>query len=279
MKEESKVWFITGASSGFGKSFATYAIGKGYKVIVTARRLDKLKTIKASAPDNVEAIKMDVNNGEEVTQAVKQAIDRFGQVDVLINNAGFGIVGAVEETSENELRAQMETNFFGAVSVTRALLPIFRQQASGAIVNISSLGGQLSSPGFGAYSASKFALEGLSEALAAEIAPLGIKVLIVEPGQFRTDLAGSAMKYMPEIPAYKDTVGKTRSFALNMNGTQEGDPIKAAAAIDQALSAEKTPLRLQLGEDAVTAIRQHSESLLKDMSVWEHVAMTTKLEG
>lgn len=279
MKEKSKVWFITGASSGFGKSFATYAIDKGYKVIVTARRLDQLERIKASAPERVEAIKMDVTHVEGVTQAVKQAIDRFGKIDVLINNAGFGIVGAVEETSDNELRAQMETNFFGAVNVTQALLPVFRQQASGAIVNISSLGGQLSVAGFGAYSASKFALEGLSEALAAEVAPLGIKVLIVEPGQFRTALAGSAMKYMPEIPAYKETVGKTRDFALTMNGTQEGDPIKAAAAIDQALSAENTPLRLQLGEDAVNAIRQHSESLLKDLSTWERVAMTTKIGG
>jgi NAD(P)-dependent dehydrogenase (short-subunit alcohol dehydrogenase family) len=279
MEKILKVWFITGASSGFGKSFAEYAIGQGYGVVVTARRLDKLESIKASAPDQVEAIKMDVNNTEEVTQAVKQAIGRFGKIDVLINNAGFGIVGAVEETPENELRAQMETNFFGAVSLTRVLLSIFRQQASGAIVNISSLGGQLSYPGFGAYSASKFALEGFSEALAAEVAPLGIKVLIVEPGQFRTDLAGSAMKYMPEIPAYKDTVGPTRNFAASMHGTQEGDPIKAAAAIDKALSAENTPLRLQLGEDAVNAIRQHSESLLKDLSAWEQVAVNTKIGG
>lgn len=278
MQENSKVWFITGASSGFGRSFAEYAIRKGYKVVVTARQLDKLESIKTSNPDQVEAVKMDVNNNEEIEQAVKQAVDRFGRVDVLFNNAGFGIVGAVEETPENELRSQMETNFFGAVSVTKALLPIFRQQASGAIVNMSSLGGQLSYPGFGAYSASKFALEGLSEALAAEVAPLGIKVLIVEPGQFRTNLAGSAMKHMPEIAAYKDTVGPIRDFAANMHGTQAGDPFKAAVAIDQALAAANTPLRLQLGEDAVSAIRGHTEILLKDMSAWEEVAANTKLE-
>lgn len=171
----------------------------------------------------------------------------------------------------------METNFFGAVNVTQALLPIFRQQKSGAIVNISSLGGQLSFAGFGAYSASKFALEGLSEALAAEIAPLGIKVLIVEPGNFRTELAGSAMKYMPEMAAYKDTVGQTRNFAKGMNGTQEGDPFKAAAAIDKALTAEKTPLRLQLGEDSVNAIKQHSKNLLQELEEWEPVALNTKL--
>jgi NAD(P)-dependent dehydrogenase (short-subunit alcohol dehydrogenase family) len=271
------VWFITGASTGFGRSFAEYAIQQGYQVVVTARRLDKLESIRALAPGQVEALRMDVNNGAEVAAAVAAAVSRFGRVDVLINNAGYGIVGAVEETPEHELRAQMETNFFGAVSVTRCLLPLFRQQQSGAIVNISSLGGQLSYPGFGAYSASKFALEGISEALAAELAPLGIKVLIVEPGQFKTDLAGAAMKYMPEIPAYKDTAGQTRNFAHGMHGTQNGDPFKAAAAIDKALAAADTPLRLQLGEDAVNAIRQHAEDLLKDLAAWEQVAVDTSL--
>jgi len=276
---EKKVWFITGASAGFGRSFAEYAIQQGYQVVVTARRLDKLESIRALAPDQVEALRMDVNDSTEVSQAVKSAVDRFGSVDVLINNAGYGIVGAVEETPENELRAQMETNFFGAVSVTRALLPLFRERQSGAIVNISSLGGQLSVPGFGAYSASKFALEGISEALAAELAPLGIKVLIVEPGQFKTELAGAAMKYMPELAAYKDTVGQTRNFAKSMHGTQEGDPFKAAAAIDKALRAANSPLRLQLGEDAVNAIKQHSENLLKDLAVWAQVAVNTKADA
>ena len=274
-----KVWFITGASTGFGRSFAEYASRQGYQVVITARRLDKLESIKALAPGQVEALRMDVTSNTEVSGAVEAAVSRFGRVDVLINNAGYGIVGAVEETPENELRAQMETNFFGAVSVTRALLPLFRQQQSGAIVNISSLGGQLSYPGFGAYSASKFALEGISEALAAELAPLGIKVMIVEPGQFKTDLAGAAMKYMPEISAYKDTVGSTRNFAKGMHGTQEGDPFKAAAAIDRALAAPATPLRLQLGEDAVNAIRQHGENLLKDLAAWEQVAVETKIDG
>ena len=279
MKNETKkVWFITGASAGFGKAFAEYSVGQGYNVVITARRLDKLEAIKAIAPNQVEALRMDVNNGEEIDNAVKAAISRFGRIDVLINNAGYGIVGAVEETPEDELRAQIETNFFGAVAVTRALLPIFREQKSGVIVNISSLGGQLSFPGFGAYSASKFALEGISEAMAGELAPFGIKVLIVEPGSFRTDLAGSAMKHMPKIEAYKDTVGQTRNFAKGMNGTQEGDPFKAAIAIDKALNAENTPLRLQLGEDSVNAIRQHSEKLLKDLAEWEPVAVDTKME-
>lgn len=274
--QEKKVWFITGASGGFGKSFAEYAIRQGYQVVVTARRLDKLEDIKALAPEQVEAIRMDVNNNEEIATAIQAVKARFGRVDVLINNAGYGIVGGVEETPETELRALMDTNFFGAVNVTRALLPLFREQQSGAIVNISSMGGQLSFPGFGAYSATKFALEGISEALAAEMAPFGVKVVIVEPGQFKTELAGAAMKHMPEIPGYESTVGTTRNFAKSMHGTQEGDPAKAAAAIDVALSAPNTPLRLQLGEDAVVAIKQHSENLLKDLAAWESVAASTK---
>lgn len=276
-KKEKQVWLITGASSGFGKAFAEYAISKGYNVIVTARRTDKLAAIKELAPDQVEAIRMDVTDSKEITAAMEQAILRFNRIDVLINNAGYGIVGAVEETAEEELRAQMETNFFGAVAVIKTIIPQFRKQKSGAIVNISSLGGQLSYPGFGAYSASKFALEGISEALAAELAPFGIKVLIVEPGQFRTELAGAAMKHMPEIEAYKDTVGKIRDFAKTMGGTQEGDPLKAAAAIDKALNAETTPLRLQLGKDAIDAIRQHSATLLKDLAEWEPVALNTRI--
>ena len=173
----------------------------------------------------------------------------------------------------------METNFYGAFNVIKAALPQLRKQGSGAIVNISSLGGQLSFPGFGAYSASKFALEGMSEALAGELAPLGIKVMIVEPGQFRTELAGSAMKHMPEMDVYKDTVGNTREFAKTMGGTQEGDPLKAAAAIELALQAATTPLRLQLGKDAVDAIRQHSQTLLSDLAGWEQVAVDTRLAG
>jgi NAD(P)-dependent dehydrogenase (short-subunit alcohol dehydrogenase family) len=276
--ETTKVWFITGASSGFGRAFSEYAIGKGYRVVVTARRFEKLAAIQALAPHQVEAIQMDVNNPQAVERAVGQAMKRFGRIDVLINNAGYAIVGAVEETPEQELRAQMETNFFGAVAVTRAVLPFMRQQQSGAIVNISSLGGQVSAPGFGAYSASKFALEGVSEALAGEVAPLGIKVLIVEPGTFRTELAGQALKHMPVIEAYQPSVGGTREFAKGMDGTQEGDPLKAAGAIEQALDAQNTPLRLQLGADAVAAVKAHSLTLLQQLEAWEAVGSNTKFE-
>lgn len=235
-----------------------------------------MSDLSGSHPDDLLVVRMDVNDRHQIEEAVRQAEQRFGRIDVLINNAGYGIVGAVEEAPEEELRAQMETNFFGAVAVTHAFLPMFRRQRNGAIVNISSMGGQLSVAGFGAYSASKFALEGISEALAQEMKPFGVKVLIVEPGQFRTDLAGSAMRYMPEIEAYRKTAGGTRNFARFMHGTQEGDPLKAARAIDAALRNENTPLRLQLGEDAVRAIRSHAETLLGELAVWEDVSKNTQ---
>ena len=274
-----KTWFITGTSSGFGHAFATYALGKGYNVVATARNPSKLESLVAQAPDRVLALPLDVDRPCDAEAAVRAAVERFGRIDVLINNAGYGIIGAVEETPDNELRALMETNFFGAVAVIRAALPTLRAQRSGAIVNISSLGGQLSFAGFGAYSASKFALEGISEALAQEVAASGIKVLLVEPGNFRTNLLGSGTREMPGMDAYRQSVGGTREFARNMHGAQIGDPLKAAAAIDLALEAENTPLRLQLGEDAVAAVRAHAKTMLEDLERWQAVAVNTHLEG
>lgn len=274
----TQTWFITGASSGFGDAFARYAIARGYNVVATARDPLRLASIAALAPERVLVHRLDVTKPGEAEVAVKAALIRFGRIDVLFNNAGYGIVGAAEETPEAELRAQMETNFFGAVSVTQAVLPTLRNHKSGAIVNISSLGGQLSFAGFSAYSASKFAMEGYSEALAGEMAHFGVKVLIVEPGAFRTNLAGVAMKHMPIIAAYADVVGATREFAHGMDGTQEGDPLKAAAAIDTALAAETTPLRLQLGQDAVDAVRLHAEKMLADLASWQDVAINTRVE-
>ena len=269
-------WFITGASSGFGMAFARYALDRGYNVVATARAVGKLAALAASAPDRVLVYKLDVTVPADAEAAFVAAVRRFGRIDVLINNAGYGTMGAVEETSDAEFRAQMETNFFGALSVTRAVMPHLRQQRGGAIVNMSSNGGQMSFPGAGSYSASKFALEGMSEALAQEVAPFGIKVLIVEPGAFRTGFGGDALKHMPVMDAYRDTVGVMRDFTRKMDGTQEGDPYKAAAAIDQALGAETTPLRLQLGADGVASVREHAEQLLKDLAAWESVAVATR---
>lgn len=270
-------WFITGASSGFGMAFAQYALARGYTLVATARNPAKLEALRQQAPDRVLVLKLDVTVAADAEAAVAAAVARFGRIDVLINNAGYGIVGALEETSEAELRAQMETNFFGAVAVAKAVLPTLRAQRSGAIVNISSLGGQLSFGGFSAYSASKFALEGMSEALAQEVSPFGIKVLIVEPGAFRTGFAAGALKHMPEMDAYRDIVGPTRAFAHGMDSTQEGDPAKAAAAIERALNADSTPLRLQLGADSVASIRAHATQLLQDLAAWESVALDTRI--
>lgn len=275
MTAANKVWFITGASSGFGRAFARHALDRGYNVVATARNAAKLESLAAQAPDRVAALTLDVDRPGDAQAAIAAGMARFGRIDVLINNAGYGVVGALEETSDAELRAVMETNFFGAMAVTRAALPVFRAQRFGAIVNISSLGGQLSFAGFGAYSAGKFALEGASEALAQEMAPFGVKVLIVEPGQFRTELAGGAMRHMPEIDAYRDVIGGTRAFAHQMHQTQDGDPAKAAKAIEAALDAPATPLRLVLGPDAVDAIRTHAQTLLTDMQAWEKLSRST----
>jgi NAD(P)-dependent dehydrogenase (short-subunit alcohol dehydrogenase family) len=275
MSASDKVWFITGAASGFGRAFAEYALTRGHRVVATARNTEKLMDLTAQAPDRVIALTLDVTRAGDAEKAVAAALSHFGRIDVLINNAGYGVVGALEETSDADLRALMDTNFFGALAVIRAALPAFRAQRFGAIVNISSMGGQMSFAGFSAYSASKFALEGASEALAQEVAPFNVKVLIVEPGQFRTDLAGGSMRHMPELEAYNDTVGPTRVFARDMHHTQPGDPAKAATAIEAALDAEITPLRLTLGGDAVDAIRRHAETLLADMEKWEKVSRGT----
>ena len=273
-----KTWFITGASSGFGSAFAEYALERGDNVVATARSTAKLDALVARAPDRVLAVKLDVTKATDIAPAVDAAVRRFGRIDYLFNNAGYGVVGAIEETSDAELRALLDTNFFGAAAVTRAVLPVMRAQRSGAIVNVSSMGGQMSFEGVGAYSASKFALEGLSEALALEVKPFGIKVLIVEPGAFRTAFGrAEALRHMAVLPAYRDTLANVRGMMHDMHGAQPGDPAKAARAVVQALESANTPLRLQLGADSIGAVRAHAETLLKDLAAWEKVGSDTAL--
>ena len=274
----AQTWFITGTSSGFGRAFAEHALARGHRVVATARRVETLAELVAQAPDRVLALALDVDVAGAAEAAIAAAVARFGRIDVLVNNAGYGVVGALEETPDAELRAIFDTNFFGAMAVTRAALPVLREQRGGAIVNISSLGGQLSFAGFSAYSATKFALEGASEALAQEMAPFGVKVLVVEPGQFRTNLAGTGMRHMPALQAYAPVVGATREFAHAMHETQAGDPRKAAAAIERALAAPNTPLRLQLGGDAVDAVKAHAQALLAELADWEAVGRSTDFD-
>lgn len=272
----AQIWFITGASSGLGAAFARHAIAKGDNVVVAARRLDKLQVLAATAPDQVLAQPLDVTDPGQVAAAVQASEDRFGGIDVLIDNAGYGIVGAVEETPEADTRAMMETNFFEAFAVTRAALPMMCQRRKGSIVMISSLGGQMSFAGFGPYSATKFAMEGLTEALAQEIAPFGLNAMIVEPGEFRTEFAATALRHMPVLAPYAEVAGGARDFIRGMHGTQAGDPQKAVAAIDVALNAEAVPLRLALGDDAVDSICMHAQDLLAELAQWEPTARSVK---
>jgi NAD(P)-dependent dehydrogenase (short-subunit alcohol dehydrogenase family) len=276
MTENAKVWLVTGASSGFGRAVAEAAVAAGDTVIGTARRTEALDDLVAAYPDRVEAISLDVTDGDRIDAVAADILARYGRVDVLVNNAGRTQVGAFEETTDQELRDLFDLHVFGPARLTRALLPQMRERGSGSVVNISSIGGQLSFAGFSAYSATKAALEQLSEGLADEVAPFGIKVLIVEPGAFRTNLFGkSAAYFSAENPAYAEKVGATRQMVQGSDGTQPGDPAKAAAAIRLALAAPETPLRLPLGADAVDLLTAHLDSVRAELTTWEQVSRST----
>jgi NAD(P)-dependent dehydrogenase (short-subunit alcohol dehydrogenase family) len=275
MTTQPRVWLITGCSAGFGRAIAEAALARGDRVVATARRPETLADL---AGDDVLVVGLDVTVQDQVDRAVAAAIERFGRIDVLVNNAGYGSIGAVEEIDPDDLRTLMDTMFFGAVALTQAVLPHMRERQRGAIVQMSSQGGQLAFAGVGAYCAAKFALEGLSEALDAEVGPLGIRVLIVEPGSFRTEFGGSRMHRSRAIDAYAATVGPSRDFLENMDGTQPGDPRKAAAAILAALDAPDPPLRLALGADAVDAIRAKHERLRADLEGWEALSRDTAVD-
>ncbi|MFJ2935041.1 oxidoreductase [Streptomyces sp. NPDC087219] len=275
----SKVWLITGANSGFGRAFAEAAIAAGDIVVAAARRTETLDDLVAAHPDQVDPVALDVTDTAAVDTVVAEVAERHGRIDVLVNNAGRTHVGSVEETSDAELRSLFDVHVFGPAALTRAVLPHMRARRSGAIVQLSSVGGQMSMAGFGAYSATKFALEGMSEALAAEVRPLGIDVLIVEPGAFRTSLFGNHSLSGDGIADYTDTVGATRSFVRTGGGLQEGDPAKAAAAVLAALNADETPLRLALGDDSIDTILGHLDQVRADVTTWEKVGRDTKLDG
>ncbi|WP_052851902.1 oxidoreductase [Streptomyces avicenniae] len=273
----SRVWFVTGANSGFGRAIAEAAVAAGDVVVATARRVATLTDLVAAHPDQVEAMTLDVTDGQGIRATVADVLKRHGRIDVLVNNAGRTHVGAFEETTEKELRDLFEIHLFGPAELTRAVLPSMRERGSGAIVQISSFGGQTTFAGFSAYGATKFALEGLSEGLADEVAPLGVKVLVVEPGAFRTGLFGNGSASAP-LPAYEDTVGPIRRMVESGDGTQPGDPAKAAAAILTALDAPRTPLRLPLGADAVDAITSHLDAVREELTAWEATALSTAFD-
>jgi NAD(P)-dependent dehydrogenase (short-subunit alcohol dehydrogenase family) len=259
------VWLITGANSGFGRALTEAAVAAGDIAVAAARRVAALDDLAAAHPGQVDVLPLDVTDGAAIDAAVRDVIARHGRIDVLVNNAGRSHVGAAEETTDAELRDLFEVHVFGPAALVRAVLPHMRARRAGAIVQLSSMGGQLSFAGFAAYSATKFALEGLSEALADEVRPLGIKVLIVEPGAFRTGLFGNISASAP-IADYDGTVGVTRRMVADSAGTQPGDPAKAAAAILTALDAPDAPLRLPLGDDAVDAILTHLDRTRADVT-------------
>lgn len=277
MSNHRRVWFVTGTSSGFGRSIVTEVVRRGECVVATARDPQALADLVALAPDRVHAVQLDVTKPDQIESAITAAFERFGQVDVLVNNAGYSILGALEETSDAELRSAFEPMFFGPVALTRALLPHFRERRSGTIVQITSVGGVVTAPGFGAYCAVKHALEALSEALAGEVEPYGIRVLIVEPGAFRTRLFGGAFRSLPAMPEYTESVGPTRAYAEKEAGNQAGDPDKAARAIVDAVAAGAPNLRLPLGADAVAGIRAKLKAIAADVDQNEAVANATAL--
>jgi NAD(P)-dependent dehydrogenase (short-subunit alcohol dehydrogenase family) len=274
----NRVWLITGASSGFGHAIAEAAVAADDIVVATARNAKVLAGIAAEHPGQVEAVTLDVTDMAAIEATVRDVIARHGRIDVLVNNAGRSHVGAAEETSDAELRSLFDVHVFGPAALMRAVLPHMRERRSGAIVQMSSMGGQMSFAGFSAYSGTKFALEGMSEALADEVRPLGIKVLIVEPGAFRTGLFGSTTD-SEQIADYSATVGPTRQMVRAGDGQQPGDPAKAAAAIIAAIEASETPLRLPLGDDAVDAISGHLDNVRAELTTWERIARDTRLDA
>jgi NADP-dependent 3-hydroxy acid dehydrogenase YdfG len=270
--QTGKVWFITGASTGFGRLLAEEVLKAGGKVVVTARKLDKVSDLETKYPETAKALALDVTNQAQVDAAVEQTVAKFGRVDVLVNNAGYGVVGAIEEVSAAEFMPMIETNVFGLLSVTRAFLPQLRKQRSGHILNLSSIAGVVASPGIGYYNATKFAVEGISEALAGELAPLGIKVTIIEPGPFRTDFLGRSIVVAEKrITDYDSTAGNMRRYFVENDGKQPGDPLRAVHAMMQVVESPAPPLRLLLGSIALQRLRTKLGGWEKEIAEWEQV--------
>lgn len=271
----ARVWFITGCSKGLGAALAREVLARGERAVVTARRIDSIQPFEQKFPNQALALRLDVTQQDSVRETVAQAINRMGRIDVLVNNAGYGVVGAVEEVSDGEVRGIFETNVMGLLSVTRAVLPYMRQRRAGHILNISSMTGLFAPPGFGLYSATKFAVEGLSEAMAAELKPLGIRVTLVEPGPFRTSFRGGVVLAATVLPDYETTVGPVRRTMSEPGGKQPGNPALAAKVMIDVVDAANPPLRLPLGQIAITQIRNKLASVERDVAAWEEVTVAT----
>jgi NAD(P)-dependent dehydrogenase (short-subunit alcohol dehydrogenase family) len=274
MANASAVWFITGCSTGFGRELAKQILERGLRAVISARNPQSLQDLAAKYPQTALVLELDVTDRAQIASAVQQAEARFGRIDVLVNNAGYGYMAAIEEGEDAVIRAMFEVNVFGLAAVTQAVLPIMRRQRSGHIFNLSSVAGCVGLPGVGYYNASKFAVEGMSEALSKEAAPLGIRVTIVEPGPFRTDFGGRSLKTpATAIADYAETAGARRGLIMGRSGNEPGDPARVAAAIIDAAHAEKAPLHLVMGRPAFEIVGGKLRDMLAEMEALKDITL------
>jgi len=271
----SQVWLITGSSRGLGRAFAEATLAAGCQVAATARKVEDLAELKNKYGDLVFPLVLDVTNETQAHQAVQATIRTFGKLDVLVNNAGYGNVAPVEDTTLEEFRTQIETNLFGVIILTKAVLPYFRERGSGHIIQVTSIAGRIGPIGRAPYAAAKWGVEGFSETLAKEVGPLGVKITIIEPGGFRTDFAGASTELREGRPEYDATVGKTARFQRDFNGKQPGDPARAAAALLRLASAEEPPLRIVLGSDAYNSAEKNDLAMIELGKKWKDLSYST----
>lgn len=275
----SKVWLITGSSRGLGRELAKAVLARGDRVVATARRPEQLEDLTRQYEGRIRAFKLDVTDAEAARAAVQTAVDAFGTLDVVVNNAGYANVGSIEDMEEDDFRAQIETNFFGVVNVTRAALPVLRAKRDGHIIQVSSIGGRRATAGLSAYQTAKWAVGGFSEILAKEVNPLGIRVTVVEPGGMRTDWAGSSMKIGEVTDDYRPTVGAFAESVRNNADVMRNDPAKVAQAIIQITEEKEPPLRLLLGSDAAFLAPLIAEARAEEDAKWRHLSVTTDFDG
>lgn len=275
----SKVWFLTGCSRGLGRQLAKAVLEAGHRLVATARKAEDLRDLIAPYGERARAVSLDVTDSSAARAAVAEAMAAFGRIDVVVNNAGYANVGPFEHVAEDDFRAQIETNFFGVVNVTRAVLPVLRAQRDGHIIQVSSIGGRGASPGLAAYQSAKWAVGGFSEVLAKEVGPLGIRVTVVEPGGMRTDWAGASMRIDEVQGEYAQTVGTFTEHVRGSADVMRGDPAKVARVIVQVASNPQPPLRLLLGSDAVFLARVIAESRAREDAQWKAVSVSTDFDG
>jgi NAD(P)-dependent dehydrogenase (short-subunit alcohol dehydrogenase family) len=274
-----QVWLITGSSRGLGRALAEAVLAAGHQLVATARKPEQLSDLVERYGEQVRAVALDVTDETAVHDAVKAAVDAFGRLDVLVNNAGYGNVGSIEDTSLEDFRAQIETNLFGTISLTKAAIPLMREQGAGHIIQFSSVGGRIGPPGRAPYAAAKWGVEGFSEVLAKEVGPLGIKVTIVEPGGFRTDFAGASTTLREGRPEYDATVGRMARYQRDYDGKQPGDPQRAAAVVVHIAGLDEPPLRLLLGSDAFNGVEQNDTAKLEADRRWREFSLSTDFEA